>query len=313
MLGVGHQHGDVRLGARHDLVEVAVRGGDRRGLGEPVAAKPLGPAQQHEVTLDGRSLVARHQGEDRAALAALQLEHEPRRALVERLRGRLKAYAGLAHDVVEPVIAQHRTVREQRPDDLATARAPMAADLEQIGEVGAEINLEDDALRTVSVGAYGQALVAGAVPQELGAVDVDQVLGQDEAVAGVEIGIGHVGAEQHVVVADRRAEQQRPLAVDAHLELRQIAGIAVIESGSQPLDLGNVAVGVEDREGVAVLERARAFLERRARGRDVELIAVVSRPAGRLRHGYPAVIGRAISGVSSRGTMVGVKRGLRLW
>ena len=103
-------------------------------------------------------------------------------------------------------------------------------------------------------------------------MDVDEVLGDQPLALGAgDLGIGEVADEHRVVVADGGAEEQRPVAVHREVEVREVAGIAVVDAFRAAGAGKRVAVVVEDGEGVGVLHRPRTPLLQRGGDRDEEL------------------------------------------
>jgi hypothetical protein len=177
----------------------------------------------------------------------------------------------VAHHVVEPGIAEdHRVGLDDRDREPPAARTARAAHLEQVGEVAGVEQIELDAQRPVAEIAHRDALVARGLPEELGAHDVQRVARQVGG-GGEDLGVGEIDGEHRIIVLHRGAQQQRPPAVEQQLQARQVARVRVVEAVGAGLAAHDVAVAVEHREGVAVLEHARAALEQRRRGGDGEL------------------------------------------
>src|SRR5207237_3180661 len=95
--------------------------------------------------------------------------------------------AGRARQAVERLVVEGDFRRpEQFGPHCAAARAPVAADLEEVGEVGGEIEREVQLLPALRVARDGEELVAARIPQKLGARDMERVLGEDEMPALIE-------------------------------------------------------------------------------------------------------------------------------
>ena len=144
----------------------------------------------------------------------------------------------------------------------------MAADLEQVGEVGVELEREPQALRALGVARHREELVAARLPQELGARDVEGVLGERELAIDEDVRVGEVDVERHVVGLHRRGQHQRPVALEREAQAREEARVVVEQAGRAVLDLHHVAELVEHGEAVAVLERAPARRGERDDARD---------------------------------------------
>jgi hypothetical protein len=83
----------------------------------------------------------------------------------------------------------------------------------------------------------------------------------------VRVGQGH--GEQVVLVADRRGQEEGAGPFQFQHQAGQVAGALVVESFLAQAAGLDVAVVVEDGEGVAVLEDARAVVRRAGGGEDV--------------------------------------------
>lgn len=179
-----------------------------------------------------------------------------------------------AHDAVEPAIAEDEpalAVLHRKP--LAAALPPHAADLEDVGVVAGEAQLQAQVDNLIPVVHHSHVLVVHALVQQLAPEEVQRPLTDAQRVALVEIGRGEVDDQQAVVLLERRVQQHRPLAVDAQFEVREIAGAVVVDAevaGAVGMD---VAVAIEHRERVAVLEHARAVARPRGRREHVPAVA----------------------------------------
>ena len=182
MLGLGHQHVEVGHRPADGLVEDLVGGGDRRGARRRVAQRPARLAEAGEEGAAGRAdAVARAAADlDEEGLAGdgRQLDVEDRLLGAEPGGGRLELQPGLAEPVVEAGIGERDGVGlDLRRVELAAAGALGAADLEDVGEVGGEVDLQAETAGLGVVVADRQPLEGARVPEEPGAADVDEVLG----------------------------------------------------------------------------------------------------------------------------------------
>src|SRR5579859_603265 len=73
-----------------------------------------------------------------------------------------------------------------------------------------------------------------------------------------------------VVLLDRRAEKERPILVQQEQQAREITGAVVVQALLAQAAGLDVAVVVEDGEGVTVLQDARLLISYRGRGLDIE-------------------------------------------
>ena len=93
---------------------------------------------------------------------------------------------------------------------------------------------------------------------------MDALATQDAPAAHVQIGIAQIDRQNDVVLLDVRAEQQQRRVVQPQFETRQIARVAMIDAVRAAGGGDDVAARVENRKGMALLQRARpALLKRR--------------------------------------------------
>ncbi len=272
--GVRDQHVEIRDRAARGFVEDLVGGRDGRGTRGRAAQRATRLQHGGEIDLAQplarQLLVAADLREQHAASARRQRQRETRLPRIQPIRRRLEPQRSGAPPVVEPGIGKLDGVgRNVGAVGGAPARAMRAAYLEQIGEIGAEADLQREALVAVGEVAHGETLVARAIPQEFRAANVDQVVLEIDAVL-VQRGIGEVAGEQGVVVARAGAEQDWPRPGEHHLEARQVSRVPVVQPLDEALARHDIAVAVEHAERIAVLEGARpSLLKRDLRGDDV--------------------------------------------
>ena len=157
---------------------------------------------------------------------------------------------------VEALIAQNGGGGPDRlAVDGATARAPQAADLEQVGEVAVEQHGQAQIDRKITVILDRQPLIRGVAPEKNRADDVQSILRQHQAIVEIHVRIGQIHRQQSVVIAQVGPEQQRLHPVEQELEMREKTGVAVEQAVGAAGRSAYVAVAVEDDEGIVVLER----------------------------------------------------------
>ena len=104
--------------------------------------------------------------------------------------------------------------------------------------------------------AHTQPVDAEAVAEHARSEEMDLAARHLQAVVAAHVDVGEIGDEDDVVVAHRRAEEERPPTRQEQFDGREKARPAVVE----PLFLGfsadDVAVLIEDGEGVAAFEHA---------------------------------------------------------
>ena len=185
-------------------------------------------------------------------------------------RPRFEVQDGEPPLTVKPPIIQNDI---GRPGQLAGADAalwpPLAAHLEEIGEIIVERQRQIEVRRIIAVVLQTDPLIGRASPQEDRPHDVQRVLAQHDAAIAVDVGIGEIDGQRRIVVAQVGAEQQGLNFVQHHLEPGEIAGIGIEQSVGTADRSADVAMAVEDDEGVVVLQRA-PRARRRPRHRNVE-------------------------------------------
>ena len=110
-------------------------------------------------TLDGH--------EDGAVPAGAQFDVEASAAFVDCRRRRIEPNGGAANDVVEAVVREDHTALVDPDFRLAPTFPAMAAKLENIGEVGREVEHELEDLPPGAEAANAEPLIARARPEEL--------------------------------------------------------------------------------------------------------------------------------------------------
>jgi hypothetical protein len=181
----------------------------------------------------------------------------------------LEAHTGGTRDTVQRAVDEGhlgRTAHIARHG--AAPAAPVAAHLEQVGEVGGELQREMHAASLLGVAGHGEKLVAARLPQVLGARHVVGVLGEHQAIALEDVRGGEVDIQGEVVGLHGRRQAQRAVALEREVQARQVARVEVEQSGRAVLGFHHVAELVEHREAVVVLQRAPARRRQRYHARN---------------------------------------------
>ena len=175
----------------------------------------------------------------------------------EAFGGRLKPQRRAPLLPVEtPVIQKDvRTAGYLRAGDTAVG-ATHPPHLEQIGKVTGKSERQPDLARTLAVVMNAQPLIGRIAPQEYRADDVQDVLGQHKLVVEIDVGIGQVDGQRRIVVAHARTQQQRLVAVEKYLQVREIPCVGKENSVRSAHRRADVGVCVKHGEAVAVLEGA---------------------------------------------------------
>ncbi len=191
--------------------------------------------------------------------ARRQMQPEPRPALLEGLRAVVKADDRLAGDLVEPEVGEREgAVAGLRREPLAAATAAAATDLEQIGEVRVEVQVDDELHRALVVVAHAQELVQP-VGDEARAAHVHARLRQGVPVRGARLQVGQLH-RRRVPAVGAGAEQHRLAAGDRELVPAEMAGVAVVEPQHRVLRPRHLPelVGVEEEVALFDGEPGRA-------------------------------------------------------
>ena len=271
---VGRHHVDVGERAVEPLVEERVRRRRRAAARPRRGERAPGRCECGREGLCGlRAGLAGDRHVDGGARPGRHREVEAQLGTAHRARRRRRGDVRAAHDAVEAPVAEHEAVgadlgREASPVP-GTHRAPH---LEHVLEIGLEPQREAHAHRRPPVVRHPQPLVAAAAPEEFPAEDVERAARQHETPARVDVGVREIDGEQRVVALDGRAQQQRAGVAQAQLEARQKTRSGVVEALLALPDRVDVAVAIEHREGVAVLEDARAIVDPRGGREHVEAV-----------------------------------------
>src|SRR5204863_372864 len=102
--------------------------------------------------------------------------------------------------------------------------------------------------------------------------NVERVAPQVDLVAVRDVGVRQVHREHRDLLLHGRAEQEGLPVLQSKFQPAQVAHPFVIEPLLAVADGQDVALGIEDREGVAVLKDADPIIQPRAGGHDVVLV-----------------------------------------
>jgi hypothetical protein len=190
--------------------------------------------------------------------------------------------ARAAHRAIETPIAELDRLRiDDRGEIFPALCALEAAYLEDVGEIVLESDREAQAHGRGAVVADHEPLMACRIPQDPRARQMDRALENDDLPALEVVGIRAVGGEHAVVAADVGIEEEGTLAVQAQLVARQEASALVIEAVLAAAGPRDVAIAVEERKALAVLEHAGRIPRARRGGEDVPAVLDADRFVGR--------------------------------
>ena len=148
-----------------------------------------------------------------------------------------------------------------------------AADFEDVGEVGGERDGEAKVAGLRVVVADRQPLEGAGVRKSRLRWMWTRSWAISRSPSGPAMSSGLVRSQIKTALSSRMVElsKKRPVAVHGHVEVREIAGIAVVNAFRAAGAGQGVAVVVEDGEGVGVLHRPRTPLLQRGGDPDEEL------------------------------------------
>ena len=251
------QLAQVVLAAAQRPVELVVVGEDVGGVRLPaLVLVPQRPVAGVELTagLAGRAgsddldVVA-----DGRVPAGWKVQPVPRPPLLDGLGAIVEVDDRLAGDLVEAEVGEREGAgADLRRKPLAATTAAAAADLEQVGEVRREVEVDDELHVTLVVVAHAQELVQP-VGDEARAAHVNAGLRQGSPVRGARLQVGELH-RRRVTAVGAGAEQHRLAAGDRDLVPAQVARVAVVQAEHgvlRPRHLPEL-VGVE--EEVAFLD-----------------------------------------------------------
>ena len=167
-----------------------------------------------------------HQAEP---IGRVEVEVPARPALIELAGRGFEVQRRQPLDIVEPDIAEaNGAIVNLRDLARAALGAALAADLEQVGEIGVETDFERDRPPDGAEAANPDALVAGRAAQKFEAADVDGIaLQPDLAVGIVKVGIGQIDDHRAIVVEHDRAQLERLHPADAQPQAGQEARVLI--------------------------------------------------------------------------------------
>ncbi len=100
------------------------------------------------------------------------------------------------------------------------------------------------------------ALIGGALPQKHGAQDVQQIFGEHQPPAAINIRIGEIDGQRRVVVAQIGTEQQRLHVIKLKLKAREITGVGMEQAIGATRRRADIAMTIDHHERVIVFQRA---------------------------------------------------------
>src|SRR5262249_411995 len=117
-----------------------------------------------------------------------------------------------------------------------------------------KLKLQGDADALQSIIQQPEILVASGFAKELQTEQMESAAREFTRSAQVGVDIGETHGKKGVVLANCGAQEQRLLMVQAESKARKVARLGVKQAEVGGAEMLDVAVAIEDGEGVAVLE-----------------------------------------------------------
>ena len=211
-------------------------------------------------------------------LVRAEIEREQRLAFRETLWCGIKADIGAPFRPIQASITEGDAALAVDGGGDCAALGPLhSAYFKQVAEVGAEIDAEPAMLGTGAKIVHGDAFMVGTIPEEFGAAHMQGFTRQHDLAILVDVRIGEVHVEDHIVILHCRGQQQRPLPVYQEFQQREMPHVIVENAAGAEAGMRYIAQRVEQAEAVAMLERTRPALRYGLRGLDVKAADIVSR------------------------------------
>jgi hypothetical protein len=145
----------------------------------------------------------------------------------------------------------------------------LAAYFEDVRVVGSVVQPQRNLERLTSEVADVNALITHALPDQLGAVDVQRAARQNHAIVEIHVRVGEIRGHQQIVTPHSGAQQQRPAAHQRELQLRKESRALVVQPLFRTRSRVDVAEIVEQTERFVVLQDPRPLWNRDLNGRNV--------------------------------------------
>ncbi len=127
-----------------------------------------------------------------------------------------------------------------------------AAHFEHVAEIGGEVQRDANGRGFLAVIGKRDAFEQPVLPQQPDALDMDRALRNVAAADTLHWQVGEVAGEQHIVLAERGAEQRCLPAADRQPEFREHARVIAEEPVAGAAD---IAIGIGDGKTVTLLKR----------------------------------------------------------
>ena len=266
MLGLCDEHVEVRPCACDHRVKLAVVAFDIDPLARHLAAflvrrsKGLGDRLLILGVIVDQAAGADH---DRLLGLGIKVDVPPRGALAKLARLRVEMDNRTAGDIVEPDVAKLDLCVRNTAERLSPAlQSPCAAHLEQIGEVGVKADVDRDRPPDLAVAAHPQPLEGCPVLKEFDPRQMDRfALQPNPTLGGVEVGIRQIDHHRAIIVEQDRAELERLRPAEAKRELREETRVLVEQAIGPERAAREIALTVEHREQIIMLEGAQRALD----------------------------------------------------
>ena len=266
MRGLGHQHVEIGPGAGDHRVELRIAAVELRALAGNRSSRLVTGAKRR---CDGRVILALRVDQaarldhNRLLARLVEIDIPARIAVAELGRRGIEVQPRNAGHLVEPDVAKFEFAIAP-PVDAARAavRAPGAANFEQVGEIGVERDFHRDRPPDRAVAAQPDSLERRAVAQEFEARQMHRLALEPHLALGREqIGVGQIDHHRAIVVEQDRAKLKRLRTAQSNGEFAQEPRVAVKQTIGPERTPGEIALAVEYREQIIVLEGAKCPLD----------------------------------------------------
>src|SRR5450631_190895 len=188
----------------------------------------------------------------------------------------IEGHPGQSRHPVEASVADQQASSAGSLGQLSPAPLPLgAAHLEDVGEVGVEVQPQIDVKMVATEARDPQPLVADPVPEKGAAKEVQLAARQPKRAARLlEVGVRQIDSEEIVLLLHGRAEQQRAAPTDPQLQAGEKPGVVEVDALLAEPHRQHVTMAIEDGEHPAMLEHARPVIGSRRRRLDIELVVV---------------------------------------
>ena len=216
-------------------------------------------------------ILAKNRHKERLAAIGRKIKSECGAAGVQTGRERPELQFRLSLKIIKPRVAIRNAILGYRRNTRPALAARRSTHLKEIVKIGAKPNLNLEMPGAIGIIAKGNSLIADSPPKKLGSFDRNRIARERNNSAGMDIRVRQIDRECGIVILNDRAQQQRPLTFDAQSVPRQKAHIVEIKSLRTGTNDADVAILIENRKSIAMLQIAQPPLHERPFDLDIVL------------------------------------------